>query len=434
MVLCLLAAGLRPAEAVGTLGAASLTVTPGGGINASTWNAGSFTLDNLSPQGVRITRVRVDLSTAMLPDLVFDPLGQAGDTVAKCLTPDSDPGLVGLVQAGDPCAGPFSAARDGGYQVLTLDFTDFRANRSFLFSLDVDPTVIRGTAAPGPAESGSVSGLEMTGAVVEFTFSDGAVMSAPLFPIPGDLGGARATVRAGPIATPGIALLGVPSLPATLGATAQTVRLSGPPGGHVRLLRAEGTLETSGLPGNGYDVDPFEAGTVVDVEQITVTLDADGLADLPIALTRSGPNAGLNFLAAVVDDPAGRTGLLSPVLVAVPESCSAAPPRAPTLAMIGESVWWSPLAGATLYDVVRGDLAALRSTHGRYDLAVTGCLAWRTAETSAGDAALPPTGGAFFYLARGRSCGGAGTYDDGGGFGQAAPRDASIAAAPSSCP
>jgi len=433
-LLVLLAAAPGWAWGAATLGAASLTVTPGGGIDASTWNTGAFTIDNLSLQGVRIARVRIDLSTALLSDLVFDPLGQAGDTVAKCLTPDSNPGLVGLVQSADPCSGPFSAAHDGGYRVLALDFTDFRPGRSFLFSVDVDPTVIRGTAAPGPAESGSVSGLEMTGALVEFTFSDGAVLSAPLFPISGDDGGARATVRDGAIATPGIALVGVPSLPATLEATAQTVRLSGPPGAHMLLLRAEGVLDTTGLPGNGFDVDPFEADTVVGVEQRAIVLDASGFADVPIDLTRSGPDAGVNFLAATVEGPAARTGPLSPVLVAVPESCSDAPPRSPSLAMSGQSIAWSPLAGATRYDVVRGDLGTLRSTHGRYDLAVTGCLAFRTQETVVSDPATPPAGQAFFYLARGRSCGGAGTWDDGTGFGQVAPRDPSIAAAPSTCP
>jgi hypothetical protein len=433
-VVALLLAIPGAARAADSLGAASLTVTAGGGINASTYNTGSFVVANLSSLGVRITRVRIDLSTALIPDLLFDPLGQAGDTVAKCLTPDSSASFVGLVQPADPCAGPFSVARDGGYEVLTLDFDDFRPGRDFSFSVDVDPSLIRGVAAPGPSESGSVSGLELTGATVEFTFSDQAVLAAPLFPVAGDDGGSLATARAAAMAAPAIAILGVPSLPATVGSVAQTMRLSGPPGAHVRWLRAEGLLDTTGLAGNGFDVEPFEAGTVVQVEQQTVTLDANGSADVPIVLTRSGPDAGLNFLAAAVEGAAGRTGPLAPILVLVPESCSAAPPRAPQLFLGGSTIQWSLLPGAMTYDVVRGDLATLRSTHGRYDLATTACPGLQVAGTSLLDAGVPPVGGGWFYLARGRSCGGAGTYDDASGWGQAAPRDAGIDAAPASCP
>jgi len=430
----LLLAAPRSARAAATLGAASLTVTAGGGLNASTYNTGSFVIDNLSLQGVQITRVRIDLSTALLSDLLFDPSGQAGDTVAKCLTPDSNPLLVGMVQPADPCAGPFGDARDGGYRVLTLDFTDFRPNRTFLFSVDIDPSVIRGAEAPGPSESGSVSGLEMTGATVEFTFSDQAVLTAPLFPIPGDVGGSRATVRAGAIAAPGIALVGVPSLPATVSGVSQTMRLSGPAGAHVRWLRAEAALDTTGLAGNGFDVDPFEPDTVIQVEQQTVTLDAAGRADVPIVLTRGGANAGLNLLAAAIEGPAARTGSLAPILTVVPESCTNAPPRSPQLAVQGDVVSWSPLPGAMSYDVVRGDLPTLRATRGRYDSATTGCPGFAVTGTSLEDAGAPAVGGGWFYLARGRSCGGAGTYDDASGWGQAAPRDAGIDAAPAACP
>jgi hypothetical protein len=430
----LLAAVSSSAPGAETLGAAALTVTPGLGMNASTYNGGSFIVDNLSLQGVRIARLRIDLSTALLPDLLFDPNGQAGDTVAKCLTADTSATLVGLVQPADPCSSPFSAPRDGGYQVLTLDFTDFRANRSFSFSVDVDPSVIRGAAAPGPAESGSVSGLEMTGATIEFTFSDQSVLTAPLFPIPGDDGGSKAIARAGAIGGLGIALAGVASLPATLASGSQTVRLSGPPGAHARLLRAEGMLATAGLAGNGFDVDPFEADTVVAVEQVPVTLDAAGFADVPIVLTRAGADAGLNHLVAAIEGAAGRTGPVSAVLVAVPESCTDAPPRSPQLFLEGDAVFWTPLPGAMRYDVVRGDLGILRSTHGRYDLATTGCPGFAVEGTSLLDVTAPPSGGGVFYLARGRSCGGAGTWDDGGGFGQAASRDPGIAAAPSACP
>src|SRR4029077_10361308 len=132
--------------------------------------------------------------------------------------------------------------------------------------------------------------------------------------------------------------------------------------------------------------EPFEAGTVVQVEQQTVTLDANGSVDVAIVLTRSGQNAGLNLLAAAVEGAAGRTGPLAPILVLVPESCSAAPPRAPQLSLDGSTVQWTSLPGAMSYDVVRGAPPPRRSPHGRYDLATTACPGLQVAGTSLQDA------------------------------------------------
>jgi len=143
---------------------ASVTITPGGDINASTYNTGSFVVTNTSGGTTRITRVRIDLTTALFPDLVYDPNGTAGDTVAKCFTADGSSGNVGLVAPADPCATPFGGPHDGGYDTLQIDFDSFSASRTFQFSVDVDPTTIKGAAAPGPNESGSVSGLELIGA------------------------------------------------------------------------------------------------------------------------------------------------------------------------------------------------------------------------------------------------------------------------------
>jgi hypothetical protein len=49
------------------------------------------------------------------------------------------------------------------------------------------------------------------------------------------------------------------------------------------------------------------------------------------------------------------------------------------------------------------------------------------------DATLPPPGGGFWYLVRGLSCGGPGTYDSGAAS-QIGSRDAEIAASANACP
>ena len=68
--------------------AAALTITPFTHLQASTYNTGSFRLENISLNEALLVELRIDLSTAILPDMVFDPFGVAGDKVAKDVTVD----------------------------------------------------------------------------------------------------------------------------------------------------------------------------------------------------------------------------------------------------------------------------------------------------------------------------------------------------------
>jgi hypothetical protein len=98
-----------------------------------------------------------------------------------------------------------------------------------------------------------------------------------------------------------------------------------------------------------------------------------------------------------------------------------------------KSGWPHALAGADRYDLVRGSLGLLNSSGGNYTTATQACLANDQAAANYTDSALPPPGGGFFYLVRGTSCGGAGTYDSGAAS-QIGGRDAEIAASASACP
>jgi hypothetical protein len=428
-----------PAEAAGrapvpsaTGARATIALTVGDGLNASTWNSGSFQIVNTSTGGERIARLRIDLRTALLPDLVFDPLGQAGDTVAKCLDVDSDPAAVGMVPPGNVCASPFTGPHDGGYDQLEIGFTGFDPGRTFSFSVDVDPTSIKGSPAPGPAESGSVSGLELTGSSFEVTFSDGSVMVAQPYRSPGSDGGSQAAAMAGLPPAPGIQVVGLASTPATVPSPDQTVRVSGPPGSQVALLHVEAGLYTTGLPGGEFDVDPFEANSVVGVAELAAALGGSGIADIPVTLRRSSADSGLNYFVAVLKDALGRTGPPSSVLVLVPEDCSAPPLRSVTLALAGDVITWTMLPGATHYDLVRGGLRALLS-QGDFSAAVGDCLADQDSSRQFVDSSLPAPGDGLFYLVRGGNCGGEGTYDSGGPA-QLQSRDAGIAASVGACP
>jgi hypothetical protein len=137
--------------------------------------------------------------------------------------------------------------------------------------------------------------------------------------------------------------------------------------------------------------------------------------------TASNPDADLNVGGRYCDG-----GCSSP-----------APGGGSTVSVAGqpgaETVSWTALAGADRYDVVRGSLTLLGSSGGNFTTATQACLANDQAGVSFLDATLPAAGDGFFYLVRGISCGGAGTYDS-GAVSQVGSRDAEIAASASACP
>ncbi|MBI3449026.1 MAG: hypothetical protein HY049_08945 [Acidobacteria bacterium] len=91
---------------------------------------------------------------------------------------------------------------------------------------------------------------------------------------------------------------------------------------------------------------------------------------------------------------------------------------------------WAALPGATSYDIVQGRLSALRSAHGNFQAATQACVA-HTTGTSVTLSGTPALGDGTWYLVRGASCGGAGTYNDGS---QVGSRDAGINASGNGCP
>jgi hypothetical protein len=293
------AAGGTPPSTTIAVGAA--------GLNSSTFTSGSFRVTNDSPGGQQIASVRLDLSTSLLPDVVFDPSGAAGDTLGKGFTVDGNPGVGTIGHA-------FAGAHDGGFDALNATFTDFGPGETLTFSADIDPTSIRGSGPPGPGESGSVSGLELTGATVTVTYEDGTSEAGRLFRSPGSLGESRLRLDGTGRPVPSLAVLGVGPTPVTVTNPAQTVRVTGPAGASVRLLAVEAALFTDGLPGGGFDIDPYEANSVVVVNEHAVVIGPAGSVDIPVTLSRSAPAGGNNRLVAVVES-AGATGPTSATAV-----------------------------------------------------------------------------------------------------------------------
>ncbi len=317
LILCLtpllLLANPAPARATPE---AFLSITPNTHINGSTFGRGSFRITNLSSAGERILRLRIDLRSAVLQDLVFDPAGLAGDPVAKCFTPiGTDARATGLTRYADKCVDPFFSPNAGGFDVIEISFSHFDPGESLSFSVDNDPTSVKGSTRGNAEPAASVSGLEMSAATVTTEFSDGSVITGNLFRTPGSQGGSQVLIAPGAAPAPGIEVLGLPTLPARVNDASQTVRISGPPGAAVRLLLLEALFDPGDAPGGGFDVGPFEANSVSRVREFTAVVADSGNVDFPLILTNSSPGGGYNHVLAVFSQPDGRSGATSDVAV-----------------------------------------------------------------------------------------------------------------------
>jgi hypothetical protein len=94
---------------------------------------------------------------------------------------------------------------------------------------------------------------------------------------------------------------------------------------------------------------------------------------------------------------------------------------------------WGSTPGATAYDLIAGDLGALRGSGGDFSVATEACLSTHRTTRLLSHPDTPGPGEAFWYLVRGENCGGKGSYDSGGGV-QVGLRDAEVAASGSDCP
>ena len=290
-----------------TTASAKFTIDPpGAGINSSTFGSGSFRITNTSTSGQKLDRVLIDLSSSILPDLVFDPNGTAGDTAAKVFTIDSDSGVGYLSHT-------LLSSHDGGFDALEILFNDFDPTETLTFSIDVDPTSIKGSPQPGPGDSADVSGLELTGTQVRADFNDGSTLVGDTYRIPNSIDGSQVTLQSDLPGQPTISAVGLSSTRAKVSNENQTIQVTGPAGAEVVLLVTEAALFTDS--GNGFDLDPFEANSIIAITEQSATLDGTGSVDIPVTLTKSDPEGGLNYIVAVVKYLDGTTSPLSSEII-----------------------------------------------------------------------------------------------------------------------
>ncbi len=319
---------------------ALVEVTPNSNkLDASTYGSNSFKITNIGD--TKITSVTFDTTSALFPDLAFDPVGGAGDKTAKCLTKNDDDGVGLLTDApggsSSGCTDGFSGAFGGGYAVLTLDFGDFEPGETLGFSVDMDPTSTKGSSSPGANHAGSVSGLELSGSSVTITFANGSTLSGSLFG-DGTLAGANATIKADAPAKPTLNTSFTPN--ATTSVASQTVTVSGvPAGATVKLLQVEGGLFEQTSPAVSlFDVDAFEANSAVKVTYLSKSAFG-GSATFNVTLSESSddlnPNngtpystqdIGLNHFIAAIQDADGDVSVTSDVKVVRYDPATASSP------------------------------------------------------------------------------------------------------------
>ncbi len=300
--------------------AAKLVVSSGAGTttNSSTNTTGSYKLENTSTGGQKITSLKIDLSTAMMPDIVFDPDLTAGDNEGKIFELDSFNGTGTPTHA-------FASPKNGvdgneGYQAIVVNCgggVEFAPGNLLTFSTDIDPTSIRGVVGPGPFNSGSISGLEMIGATVTVTFNDGTVRKTRLSGMPGtpDVNkGSTGILAAAQLPTPVISVPGKSS--PFLTTTQPTLRVVGTPGASVEVgvFRSALRLDDGTISTVGYDLDPYETNRVESYAYIDETIGTNGYVDVPLSLSHDSQIGGIHLVSAFLVDSAGKRSASSNIL------------------------------------------------------------------------------------------------------------------------
>ena len=314
----------------------------------SSFGFNSVILANTTPadlaDGVTVTRVTIDLGTAVIADLVFDTGDPpAGDDANRAFTIGNPLTGVDLSVGIDPQDVTVTETQPlgNGSRVLNLDFAPgtFGAGDSLAFGVDIDPL-----SAFSGVGGGTVAGFELAGATLTASFSDGSVAVGQIVADDSTTTGGTAVAIVGQnLAAPtvtfgdgttGPRVVNDPALPIVVDAG------PGNAGGTLRLFVLDQSFVTpdgAGVPANGQPIGPFSTnGANAFTVIVDVTLDANGqfAGTVPVTRTDLSSNIddaqlGINAVFAAVVDADGNEGLVSSPLV-VEFDPSAPSPTVPT--------------------------------------------------------------------------------------------------------
>jgi len=133
-------------EASNDTGSARLGITEhSDNVQISNYNPNSFIITNTGDK--TIASVQIDVTNALYPDSVFDPFGQAGDTISKPLTINTKGG-TGVITPS--IASYIGVGGTVGFEGILLEFDNaveggFGPSETLGFSVDMDPNSIAGT-------------------------------------------------------------------------------------------------------------------------------------------------------------------------------------------------------------------------------------------------------------------------------------------------
>lgn len=273
-------------------GAAKITAQ-----NNSTFNDDSFIIENTG--STDISKVILTLDDQLLQDVFFDTdgSGDAGNPLPFTITGGDN---VGATNASGVASNPLPT---GGFETLTIDFSDFNPGETLEFKIDMDPITAAGFGSGSP--QGAVGGHELSGLLATVVFDDGSQAAGELFfnngttsiaNISGDLTDALS-----------LSIGGIEDGErGTVGADQQTLNISGgPANATVRIVVANGDTLPDDPSGEGLFTNPLDFNSIEGVTTIDVTLNGQGSATQTISLADpdpTDPNDGVfRIQAAVID-------------------------------------------------------------------------------------------------------------------------------------
>ena len=298
-------------------------------VQSSNYDNNSFVVTNTGDKA--IAKVEIDTTNALYPDIVFDPFGKGGDTIAKPLTIGSNEG-TGVVA---PNASSYiGAGGTAGYNAIQLLFDSnvdggFNPGEKMSFAVDMDPNSIAGATKPtleGGATAnwhvGGVSGAEMIGSQVKITFTDGSVATGQLQST-GTQAGSQALATQAPAAKPvslkvnGLASGGI----GLYSAGGPRVTVQGEAGQMARVVLTKGFIQpvTNNFTGaykNQLEVQldtlraaNFPANNAVEFQTVDILLNGDvqdisdkfNFADVALYNFAGEDKLPLGFVASVID-------------------------------------------------------------------------------------------------------------------------------------